>query len=737
MQMNPLPRISSKENIAKKCLLRTIAAIFCVFGLLILLWTIAPLFVDDPMPKILAHTPARVYYDTSGIPIRYERTYDFEWRFPIKIGNLPPHLLQTFLATEDRNFYHHSGVDYMAVLRAAWQDMTSLHIISGASTISMQLAGMSLPSGCNRIVKKIRQAVLARKIESLYDKDFILEEYINRICYGGKIYGIQAAAQYYFGRSAKDLNAAEASLLCGLPQKPNKYRPDRYPETARSRQKTVLDLMVRNNLLSQEEADDIRNNQPLRYRDFTQPPDFMLLAGPDEMTHYLDHAKKESDSLHPNDPYCIQCTIDLHLQNTALNILKKTCELRNDVHDGAAVILEAKTGNILAYVSTLDFKDKHAGQVNAITGFRSAGSTLKPFLYAEAIEAGWITKQTIIQDAPILYGDYSPGNFDGTWQKRVSVTRALVESLNTPAVQIAARLGITRLQDLSNRLHWQNKKHNTAKVSEAGLSFALGTAGNTLASLTDSYRIFATEGNYTPSHFVKNKHTNKPEAIFQPGTCRMISDILLGHQFDASELPVAWKSGTSSNTCDAWCFAWTPDYVLGVWFGNKNGTPSTELVGVKIAVPAAAEIMDFLYRNSSQPIWGDSSIYYTDCKLCRKTGLTATPDCEDTFIGSRLRGIPLSPCSFCTSKESLTIQIYSPQNKDYIAENGISVLLELTAKTKGNNAQQVQWFIDGAYFKDSIDTYSFSVGRHTVQAIITSDTGDFATDSVTFSVSKP
>lgn len=208
--------------------LRTAVGILVLCGIIpAVFWYVAPYFTEDPMPRIMRQTPARIYYDCRGNRIYAERTYDCQWRFEIPLNELPPHVITTLLAVEDRKFYRHGGVNYMAGLRALFQNLAGGRIISGASTITMQLAAMAEPDRKRTLSRKFMQILRARKLERLYSKERILTEYINRIPFGGKIYGFEAAANYYFGLPASKLNLAEASLLCGLPQKPNRFRPDR------------------------------------------------------------------------------------------------------------------------------------------------------------------------------------------------------------------------------------------------------------------------------------------------------------------------------------------------------------------------------------------------------------------------------------------------------------------------------------------------------------------------------
>lgn len=232
-------------------------------------WLAAPAFVDDPFETLAGHTPVRVWTDCRGRPVWYERTYDGEWRFPVRLAEIPARVREFTLSVEDVRFYRHGGVDYRSVARAAFQNFGAVRVISGASTISMQVAGLAAPKRAGerafgRLVRKFRQAAAARKLERRHGKDEILEAYFNHLPYGGKIVGIRCAAEYYFGVTVGELTLAEASLLVGIPQAPNRLRPDRHPEAARRRQRLVLDSQVRAGYLAAAEADRLFASDRLR-----------------------------------------------------------------------------------------------------------------------------------------------------------------------------------------------------------------------------------------------------------------------------------------------------------------------------------------------------------------------------------------------------------------------------------------------------------------------------------------
>ncbi len=668
-------------------------------------WMIAPYCVSDPMPELRYQTPVRTYLDRHGKILWLERTYDTEWRFPLELTEISPDAVRVILTAEDAGFYRHSGVDYSAICRAMWQNLTSFKVISGASTISMQLAGMTLPPGRKSIWDKLKQATLARKMEMCHSKDEILTEYLNRIPFGGKLYGIEAASQYYFGLTAAKINLAEATLLCGLPQKPNRFRPDRYLEAARERQRIVLKLLVRRGNMTQVEADRIRREEPLRLRDFRYPASFEQYAEPGESIFALRLV-----------PPGAAASLDLELQSNVLQLLRTRRSHLPGVNDAAALLLDNRTGEVLVYIGSLDTGEREAGQVDAVRAIRSAGSALKPFLYAEAIDAGWIVAATRLSDAPLRYADYNPGNYDGQFYGTVTASYALSHSLNTPAIRLAAKLRPERLIQCFERL---NLRSNLSREKNPGLSMALGTIGHSLFDMTMAYSVLAGGGALPTASFVRDGERRVfREDIFLPGSCQMVSLMLRERPLPGCAYEVAWKTGTSNNNCDAWCFAYTPEYTLGVWFGNKNGKPSPALVGVEAAAPAAGEIFDLLYRNRTAPKWPDLSTFELR-ELCADSGLTPGAFCRHKERQYAISGLPLAGCQSCTRTAAAPLLILSPVPQQYRVPAGHGETLTLNLRTNRSN---IYWFLNGKYIGNDLSEYPFPVNaNYTLRAVSVPD----------------
>ena len=468
-------------------------------------WVRAPHLVEDPLLGLQKRTPTRTWLDREGRVLWLERTYDYEWRFPVTLEEVSEPVIRVMLAAEDSGFYQHSGVDYKAALRACFQNLFAGRVISGASTLSMQLAGMTLPMEKRDWSRKWHQAALARKMEMLHSKEEILTEYLNRIPFGGKIYGIEAAARYYFGLKASELNWTEASFLCGIPQKPNRFRPDRYYDAARERQRIILQMLVRRGFFSEHEAKRILREEPLRLRDFSLPSEFERYSAAAELSHVIRYLDERDSS------YRIRLTIDQEIQRSIQQLLRARLSQLPGVRDAAAVLIANSTAEVLAYIGTIDFNNPEAGQVDAARAVRSAGSALKPFIYAEGIDAGSLVAATRLQDAPLRYGNYAPGNYDGSFAGSVTAAEALSYSLNTPVIRLLEHLGVPRVQQAFIRVGLNpkpgkegkksdgaDKKRNEARYKdktdserEVGLSLALGTLGHTLFDITRSYMALA------------------------------------------------------------------------------------------------------------------------------------------------------------------------------------------------------------------------------------------------------
>ena len=598
-----------------------------------------------PPEAIAAYRHSTFYYDGHGALFHVERGSDYRWSFPVPLSEIPPTMVEDVITVEDRHFRTHHGVDYRAMLRATWQMLTSRRVISGGSTISMQIGNQY----CGRdkgVIYKLRQIGRAWNWEKTHTKDEILEEHFNLLPYGGMIYGIEAAARFYFGRHASDLNRAEQLVLVGLPQGPNWFRPDRHPERAIQRRNIVLGILQRAGRLTAEEVAEIKR-QPLRYRDFMVPAwpvsEELQFVECVRRRHPIAFQRKYHTTLFPE------------LQEVVKAQLLLGRRLAPGVKDGAAVVIETATGKVRAMVGTLPDGDERALAVNAALAWRSPGSALKPFLYGEAIQGGLLTADTILQDTPLALADYRPANYDRRYRGEVSATTALADSLNTPAVRLLRQLGLPRiLQTLAPLALFPNDLVATEEARQktadrTGLSLAIGGLETRLLQLTAAYSAL---GRYRQPQFLEDEATaDRPEEVaeyWKPATAALLLKMMRSRRLpSAGNLEVAWKTGTSNGNRDAWCFAVTPEWTVGVWFGNKAGAPNPALIGTDLAAPVAGALQYYLHRGQLANWPSDESDGLATRPLCAVSGLAPSPFCKETQPGLVVADIPLRRCTLC------------------------------------------------------------------------------------------
>lgn len=677
-------------------------------------WAFPRIFVFDET-ALERHVPATVFRDRFGNALHVEPGFDYELRFPVALDSLPPHLIAVVLAAEDHGFFEHDGVDLRAAARAGAQLLASGRIVSGASTITMQLVSLGEPRK-RSFLRKIVQMGEARNLELRWSKKKILEEYLNRLPYGGKIYGIEAAARYYFGRPASELGVAESVLLAGIPQRPNRLRPDRFPEAARERQARVLEMLVRRGVFSREESDAIRA-RPLRFRDFREP--FFPSA---ENPQFFRFARSREPAARGDRV----TTLDAEAQKIAEESVRAALRDSVSVRDGAAVVVENRTRAVRAFLGTADFSEPTAGQVNAATARRSPGSLLKPFIFGEAVNGGLLVAETFVDDSPLSVGGYRPGNFSGTFSGKVSAGEALAKSLNTPAVRVLNELGAARVLRSLKRLGVAFSEKTTA--GNVGLSLALGGAETSLVSLAEAYAALASGGVPAPLRCFEEggggagvpepeEEENAP-AVWRAGTAEMVLKMLRASPLAGAEnLGAAWKTGTSNGLRDAWCVAATPEWTVAVWFGNKDGSRSAELVGAEIAAPVAGRILNALYRGSAPSDWRGEE-HFRQVSLCAETGLAAGDFCRASRAGTAVEGVPLRRCGACARGAFRTVfsretKISAPRGGGYrCGADGAAAFVVRSVPARAH------WYLDGEYLGllDSGASVRVPAGDHELRA---------------------
>ncbi|MGD9780536.1 MAG: penicillin-binding protein 1C [Kiritimatiellia bacterium] len=546
-----------------------------------------------PEDKLARLDSAAVLADRNGEPLRVKLAAG---GFDCRPGYVPAPehwIAQALVAAEDRRFWDHPGVDVRALARAVAQNLLSGRRVSGASTITTQVIRLAEPRRRTLATKAI-EAFRALQLERRLDKRAILAQYLDRAPFGGNLVGIEAAARRYFGKGAADLSLAEAALLAGVPQAPSRLRPDRHPDAAKKRQAYVLERMEACGFITARQRAEAWA-QPLAARPGNYPfraPHFCDLVGVP--------ARLAPDAT-------VRTTLDGDLQRRAEDVLRRHLA-DGPAAGGAVVVLDVKTGAVRALAGSPDyFAERNAGQVNGAVARRAAGSTLKPFAYALAFDRGLAVPATVIPDVPLRFRDLDPRNFSEDCRGLVSVRDALVASLNLPAIEIERCVGQERLWSTLRALGLATIDRPAAHY---GLGLVLGNAEVRLLDLANAYACLARGGGWAPARFVESGKPLATKPVFSPEACWLVEDMLsgeeramdtTGHAADVRLPPMAWKTGTSAGLRDAWTVAWNPEYVVGVWVGNPDGSSSDELVGRQTATPVAWDLFRQLYPDNAGP----------------------------------------------------------------------------------------------------------------------------------------
>ncbi|HSF40823.1 MAG TPA: penicillin-binding protein 1C [Thermoanaerobaculia bacterium] len=540
-----------------------------------------------PFPwEDLHRPPAVVVEDRMGEPLRFFLPADQRWRFPVRLEDLPPELPRALVASEDRRFWEHPGVDPAAVVRAAWSNLRSGEVVSGASTIPMQIARMAEP-GPRTLPSKIRESFRALQLERRYSKEELLEIYLNLTPYGGNVEGVGAAAWFYFGKDPDQLSLGEIALLTALPRSPVRYDPTIHPKAAFEAKNRVLrQLAQRGAFETQEIGDALRQPVPESRR---RP----VFAAP----HFTELVARQVRS----EPR-IRTSLDRRVQDVVHEQVRgRIGGLRDEgIGNAAVVVIENDTRAVRAFVGSAGFLETYFdGQVNGAMARRSPGSTLKPFLYALAMDTGRVIPATYLLDVPTDFSGYVAENYDERYRGRVTVREALILSLNACAVRLLSDVGLADFHKLLLRggLGTLDKG-----PEHYGLPLVLGAGEVTLLDLTNLYASLAEGGVHRPVRMLETdgpaSRTVEPETssnrLMSPESARVITQILTDvrrpdfpEAWDLTQgaPAVAWKTGTSYGHRDAWAVGFSRRYTIGVWVGNFDGRPKKGIAGSQHAGP--------------------------------------------------------------------------------------------------------------------------------------------------------
>ncbi len=526
-----------------------------------------------PLPLAQARQVSTTIVDRNGRLLRAYAMADGRWRLPVDAKtSVDPGYLKLLLGYEDRRFYSHGGVDPLALGRAALQLVSRGHIVSGGSTITMQLARLMEPRRERSVYAKLRQMVRALEIERQLTKDQILDLYLALAPFGGNLEGVRAASIGYFGKEPKRLSLAEAALLVALPQSPENRRLDRHPDVARKARDRVLDRMVEEGLTAAEDAAQAKSAAVSQLR---KP---MPVLAP----HSADQAMAGV-----KDTPVIALTLDSNLQKVLEALARdRAIALGPNISVGI-IAVDNESGDVLARIGSSDyFDDKRAGQVDMTRAVRSPGSTLKPFIYGLAFEDGFVHPESLIDDRPIRFGSYAPENFDMTFQGTVPVRKALQLSLNVPAIALLDRVGASRL---SSRLKQAGANLVLPKDEAPGLAMGLGGVGVTLQDLAQLYSGLARLGSTRPLREIRqaNDEPRDPMRLMDQVAAWQVGNVLIGTPPPENGVHnrIAFKTGTSYGYRDAWSVGFDGRITIGVWVGRPDGAPVPGLTGRTAAAP--------------------------------------------------------------------------------------------------------------------------------------------------------
>ncbi|MDI3183316.1 MULTISPECIES: peptidoglycan glycosyltransferase PbpC [Pseudomonas] len=531
---------------------------------------------------------ARVVLAEDGTPLWRFADANGVWRYPVHTSEVSPYYLDALLTYEDRWFYQHPGVNPLALVRATWQNLSGARVVSGGSTLSMQVARLLDPHS-RTLHGKLRQLWRTAQLEWHLSKDEILNLYLNRAPFGGTLQGVAAASWAYLGKSPSQLTHAEAALLAVLPQAPSRLRPDRHPQRAQEARDKVLRRLAEFQVWPQSAVDEALE-EPLLLAPRLEPSLAPLLA------RRLNR---------PDSPPLIRTTLDATLQRRLEDLLLGW-RARLPEHTSAAIlVVEEESMAVRAYLGSVDINDtKRFGHVDMISALRSPGSTLKPFLYGMALDDGLIHSESLLQDVPRRYGDYRPGNFSMGFTGAVPASTALSSSLNLPAVQLLEAYGPKRF---AAQMRIGGMPLALPALAEPNLALILGGAGSRLEDLVSGYSALARDGKSATLR-LQPDDALRERPLLSPGAAWIVRRILSGQarpdrdpRAELVQRPVlAWKTGTSYGFRDAWAIGVGPRYLIGVWIGRPDGTPVPGQFGLASAAPLMLQVHDVLTNRDSQ-----------------------------------------------------------------------------------------------------------------------------------------
>lgn len=563
-------------------------------------------------------TPLRAFADAQGV-----------WRHPADASSVSPLYLEALLQYEDRWFRRHPGVNPWALVRAAWQRLAHGRIVSGGSTLTMQVVRIldGAPGATRTAGGKLVQVLRALQLEAHLSKDEILDLYLERAPFGGTIEGVEAASWAYLGKPASRLSHAEAALLAVLPQAPTRLRPDRDPDAAQAARDKVLERMATLGVWSRAQVDDAML-EPVVSRSLRVPVSAALLA--QRLRERQPRAER------------IESTLDAGLQRMLEERVDAYFSTLPERTSAALLVVDNATMEARAYVGSAAFGDaRRLGHVDMVRAWRSPGSTLKPFLYGMALDDGLVHSESLLVDAPQSFGGYRPGNFDAAFNGPVGLATALRLSLNVPAVDLLDRVGPVRF---AARLDNAGISLRFPRGAAPNLTLILGGTGARLEDLVGAHAALQRGGvagrvRYTPDDAPVGRR------LMSPGAAWIVREVLESNPrpgersdtFDTGRrLRVAWKTGTSYGFRDAWALGATRRHTVGVWVGRPDGTPLPGQYGAITALPLLFETIDSLPREAGDDARVPPPAVVSEREICWPLGL-AVEDQPEALCQRRMK----------------------------------------------------------------------------------------------------
>ena len=520
------------------------------------------------LPPLVLETSVEVV-DRDGALLRPYTVADGRWRLAVEPTAVDPEFVAALLAYEDKRFYSHPGVDALALLRAVAQAVWNGQVVSGGSTLTMQVARLLEESGTGQVAGKLRQMRVALALERRLSKDEILQLYLHLAPYGGNLEGIRAATLSYFGKEPRRLTPAEIALLVAIPQSPEARRPDRHPAAAMAARDRVLARAEGDGLISADQAAAAR----------TEPVPETRRPFPALAPHLADRARQD----HP-DAARLALTVAISLQKALEKLAADTVALQGDRLQVAIVVADHRTGEVLASVGSAAYReDARQGFVDMTEALRSPGSTLKPLVYGLAFDEGLAHPETLIDDVASDFNGYRPQNFDREFHGRIRLREALQQSLNIPAVLLTEALGPAKLLSAMDKAG----VGGVIPQGQPGLAVALGGVGVTLRDMVQLYATIARGGVSLPLVAEIGAEHGEGQRMISAAAAWQVGDILAGlaPPPGAPANRLAYKTGTSYGNRDAWAIGYDGRHVIGVWLGRPDGTPVPGAFGADLAAP--------------------------------------------------------------------------------------------------------------------------------------------------------